>query len=184
MGLPESSIYTICDVVDGELARQIGGNPTSPLPPPTSSTAAPVMVGIPERMLRNVSIQHLDHSSKRLLQKLISDTQDFLQLQEQTMKIVKIQAIVRGFQTRKKYRFATKEQRSIIYEKAEIFRDLLRTERVYKRNLDSIVENYLKPLRTINPSSQLFDLQDIVAIFSNIETIADIHKGSWRVLFS
>eukprot|EP01102_Stenamoeba_stenopodia_P019511 TRINITY_DN738_c0_g1_i2.p1 TRINITY_DN738_c0_g1~~TRINITY_DN738_c0_g1_i2.p1 ORF type:complete len:547 (-),score=117.06 TRINITY_DN738_c0_g1_i2:104-1744(-) len=180
MGLPESSIYTICEVVDGELARQTSGNvssPASPPPPSTPVTAAPLVVGIPNQMLRYVSLQHLDHSTKRLLQTIVSDTRDFLQLQEQTMKIVKVQAIVRGYLTRKKFRFATKEQRSIVYEKAEIFRDLLRTERAYKRNLDSIVENYLKPLRTINPSSQLFDLQDIVAIFSNIETIADIHKG-------
>lgn len=60
----------------------------------------------------------------------------------------------------------------------KIFIGLLQSESNYIQNLKNAIKNYLIPLRT--KATESGELQDVITIFSNIETIVDIHTDIYN----
>ncbi|KYR00698.1 pleckstrin (PH) domain-containing protein [Tieghemostelium lacteum] len=79
-------------------------------------------------------------------------------------------SLVKGWSTRKKYKqlILHKENRD------KVAKEILETEQIYVRNLEIIVQNYLKPLKNINPP--LLSANSIQIIFGHIEDLLTVNR--------
>ena len=125
---------------------------------------------------------------------------DIIDDQNRKKHAVKIQAQVRGYLVRKNtkqsmlffykilffffYYLFTRLFNSYLFKVYElipqvkisrsIFLEFLTNEKSYLNKLHSIIKEYLLPLRS--KATELEELQDIVCIFSNLESIAESHE--------
>jgi hypothetical protein len=157
MGLSDSSLHTICELVDLELCKQWTNQGLSP---PTSPPSSPRS----RRTLLRVPLLSIDGVTRQLLENISRDTTEFLHLQAKSDKLVKLQAVVRGWLTRRKFNL-TSHQRLVALEKADIFRDLLKTERTYVRNLDSVIEVRNKKKKKKKKNSHSFSFSLLPSFF-------------------
>lgn len=62
-----------------------------------------------------------------------------------------------------------------------VFIDLLTSEKVYIHRLNRTIQEFLLPLRS-KAADSVAELQDVIAIFCNIETIVEVHEKLYKGL--
>ena len=87
--------------------------------------------------------------------------------------IVKIQAYWRGYKARKEFLPQIKQNR----RRASIVNEILETERAYVKNLNVMVNIFLKPIQNkAFSANQILSNSEISQIFSNVETILGVNS--------
>jgi len=100
-----------------------------------------------------------------------------IQEQKAISSAVKIQALTRGWMIRKQI-LSVKPYLGTLMNIKVIFCDLIKTERQYITDLKSVINTYLVPCRAKATTSE--ECHDLVAVFSNIETILSVHQTLLR----
>jgi len=90
---------------------------------------------------------------------------------------IKIQAVTRGWIIRKQMQ-SVKPYLGTLMNIKVIFCDLIKTERQYINDLKSVINTYLVPCRAKATTSE--ECHDLVAVFSNIETLLGVHQTLLR----
>jgi len=90
---------------------------------------------------------------------------------------IKIQALARGWIIRKQMQ-SVKPYLGTLMNIKVIFCDLIKTERQYITDLKSVINTFLVPCRAKATTSE--ECHDLVAVFSNIETILGVHQTLLR----
>eukprot|EP01101_Sappina_pedata_P002276 TRINITY_DN12522_c0_g1_i1.p1 TRINITY_DN12522_c0_g1~~TRINITY_DN12522_c0_g1_i1.p1 ORF type:complete len:812 (-),score=303.15 TRINITY_DN12522_c0_g1_i1:14-2449(-) len=86
----------------------------------------------------------------------------------------KWQALVRGIQQRKKYQKMVRDQSY----REHVGKEILSTEQVYVKSLQTCIKVYLKPLEEeATKTKALLSRDDIKVIFSDLETIEGVNKN-------
>lgn len=134
----------------------------------------------PEFMLSEFSAGELP-----VLQNIEDKTREVRQAQSNTGKIVKAQAVVRGFLVRKQLRGVTGNERQRLLTFNRLCTNVMDMEKAYIANLQALVNHYLQPLRArMAQGKELLRLEEISMIFSNAEVILETHQQNKRRLSS
>eukprot|EP01097_Dermamoeba_algensis_P009128 TRINITY_DN6302_c0_g1_i1.p1 TRINITY_DN6302_c0_g1~~TRINITY_DN6302_c0_g1_i1.p1 ORF type:complete len:563 (-),score=99.35 TRINITY_DN6302_c0_g1_i1:1517-3178(-) len=115
----------------------------------------------------------LPQSSCQILRSHILSVEAFLLEQQRLKKIILVQSHVRGWLVRKKFRNIDKEKRTFMMQRNKVCWELTRTEAVYVKDLENIVQDYYIPLKNQSEIPQ----SDITTIFCNIEELLDVHRN-------
>ena len=114
----------------------------------------------------------LDRKGRDFLINHMKHIQDFLNEQDELKSIIKVQSVARRYLLLKKFRGLDKRDVSLMKLRNDNYLDLIRTEKQYLRTIDQMIEMYVIPLR----QSDLIAPYECAAIFSNLESISEVHK--------
>eukprot|EP01102_Stenamoeba_stenopodia_P021457 TRINITY_DN8645_c0_g4_i1.p1 TRINITY_DN8645_c0_g4~~TRINITY_DN8645_c0_g4_i1.p1 ORF type:complete len:838 (-),score=256.72 TRINITY_DN8645_c0_g4_i1:134-2569(-) len=101
---------------------------------------------------------------------MIADAAEFLEEDRRLKSIVVVQSLLRRWLCRR-YRYLTNGDKLVLQIRQNVFRDLYSTESRYLTGLNNLIQNYLVPMR----QKGLLKIQDLIALFSNIEAIRELH---------
>eukprot|EP01094_Clydonella_sp_ATCC50884_P003510 TRINITY_DN12694_c0_g1_i1.p1 TRINITY_DN12694_c0_g1~~TRINITY_DN12694_c0_g1_i1.p1 ORF type:complete len:671 (-),score=230.46 TRINITY_DN12694_c0_g1_i1:84-2048(-) len=108
---------------------------------------------------------------RSFLENIAVEIEEVLEENRRRCGIIRLQALVRGFLVRNKLFGMSKSHLKSIRMRNDAYRDLLNTERKYIGNLGTLINMFMKPLRT----QQIAAPFEIANIFMNIETVYDCH---------
>jgi hypothetical protein len=107
------------------------------------------------------------------LQEEILKVQAFIKEQKCLNRIVKIQSVARRYLVCKHFKHNLQSTTiSSCKKKNEHIMDLLRTEREYIKHLQTLITNFVLPLRQVDCIAP----QEAASIFSNVESISELHS--------
>jgi len=120
-----------------------------------------------------------------VLQNIEQRTRAIRESESNTGRIVKAQAIVRGYLVRKQLRGVAGAERQRLLTFNRVCTNVMDMEKAYIANLQSLVNHYLQPLRArMAQGKDILRLEDISMIFSNVEVILESHLQNKRRLSS
>jgi hypothetical protein len=136
-----------------------------------------------------------------LQHEIIISTQEFLENRKKLALIIKAQSIARGWLVRKRFKnickssflfllslfshplslslilSPAKETFNTLRSRNQVFGELLKTEHQYKESIETIIKDYLEPVRSsLIEQKPLMETQDTAIVFCNIETIHQTHS--------
>lgn len=121
-----------------------------------------------------------------LLKSLKKDTTDLINVQKNATRIVKVQAVTRGWLFRKRYPDLydpVQRTRQLHYNRIVI--EILQREKKYISAIKMLVDRFLTPIRVRMASGkEVLRLEEVSFIFCNIETILEEHTRNVRRLES
>lgn len=94
-------------------------------------------------------------------------------------RLVKCQAVVRGFVWRRRLRALDAEARASLGRTLHAYRELVSNEAAYVASLRTLVDEYLLPLRKESGSAKtaIVAAPQLAAIFSNVEQLLLVHES-------
>ena len=97
---------------------------------------------------------------------------------KQMEKIILLQSVIRFWNVKKRFRTMKKVDMDNLRKKNAVFLDLLKTEANYLQSIDSLIKNFVIPIR----HSEFVAPNECAFLFSNIESIAEEHHKLYNRL--
>ncbi|KYQ90687.1 pleckstrin (PH) domain-containing protein [Tieghemostelium lacteum] len=116
---------------------------------------------------------YVNDQSMENLQKASKTIQKWIDSQHYVRMVIKVQSCARRFLAKKRLEWLSETYtKTILKERNIAFRQLIQQERRYNTNLQIIVAQYYKPLK----SGSILSDHDFKSIFSSIEEIYQVHS--------
>eukprot|EP01103_Thecamoeba_quadrilineata_P010055 TRINITY_DN2075_c0_g1_i1.p1 TRINITY_DN2075_c0_g1~~TRINITY_DN2075_c0_g1_i1.p1 ORF type:complete len:1194 (+),score=240.34 TRINITY_DN2075_c0_g1_i1:48-3629(+) len=128
----------------------------------------------------------MDSKTMNLFNHIITDCKTLVKRHAILKDLVTVQSAIRGRMKRKHY-YELKDIfiNSPMHRRNKIFRDIVRKEGNYCKNLNIIVQDYLGGLRELALKKKpILSDSEIQSVFGNIELILDVHLKLYRHLTS
>jgi hypothetical protein len=143
------------------------------------STVADVNAVLQAKAVAGAALLPCAQDSVVVLQRA-GDIERFVLSQATLARLVRCQAVVRGFVWRRRLRALGPDGRLALQRTLHAFRELLVNERAYIAALQVSIAHYLLPLRreasaSASAKNQLVTLPQLAVIFSNVEQLAVVH---------
>eukprot|EP01102_Stenamoeba_stenopodia_P019343 TRINITY_DN7286_c0_g2_i1.p1 TRINITY_DN7286_c0_g2~~TRINITY_DN7286_c0_g2_i1.p1 ORF type:complete len:727 (+),score=180.47 TRINITY_DN7286_c0_g2_i1:151-2331(+) len=117
-----------------------------------------------------------DQRTVNALMEAVTLTNEYLSDRKYIRLLVRVQAIIRGWLVRRRFKQTSKETFNTLRSRNGVFGELLKTEEQYTECIDIIVKEYLEPIRQSTIEQRpVMEPQDMASIFCNIEVISQTH---------
>ena len=120
----------------------------------------------------------LDKKGREFLRNITNQIKTFVTEQNDLRNIIRVQSVARRFLVLKKFRGLGKSDIEQLKRRNEIYFGIIRTEEQYVKTIDRLIDTFVLPLR----HSDFIAPYECASIFSNLESISEVHKDFLKKL--